>query len=55
MQPIEKALWFIEGHLADDLALDDIAEVAGLSRFHLVRAFGAATGRSVMRYVAPDG
>ena len=51
MQPVEKALWFVEGHLADDLALDEIAGVAGVSRFHLVRAFGAATGRSVMRYV----
>ena len=51
MHPVQKAIWFVEGHLADDIVLDDIAEVAGLSRFHLVRAFGAATGRSVMRYV----
>jgi AraC family transcriptional regulator len=33
------------------LTLDEIAGVAGVSRFHLVRAFGAATGLSVMRYV----
>jgi len=50
MNPAQKALWFIESHLADALTLDDIAGIAGVSRFHLVRAFGAATGFSVMRY-----
>jgi AraC family transcriptional regulator len=33
------------------LTLDKIASVAGISRFHMVRAFAAATGLSVMRYV----
>ena len=51
MNPAQKALWFIESHLADALTLDEIAGIAGVSRFHLVRAFGAATGCSVMRYV----
>jgi AraC family transcriptional regulator len=51
MNPAHKALWFIESHLADELTLDDIAGVAGISRFHMVRAFAAATGLSVMRYV----
>jgi AraC family transcriptional regulator len=51
MNPAQKALWFIESHLADRLTLDQIAEVAGISRFHMVRAFAAATGLSVMRYV----
>jgi AraC family transcriptional regulator len=51
MNPAQKALWFIESHLAGALTLDDIAGVAGVSRFHLVRAFGAATGLSVMRYL----
>jgi AraC family transcriptional regulator len=51
MSPAQKALWFIEGHLAGPLTLDDIADVAGVSRFHLMRAFAAATGFSVMRYV----
>ena len=51
MNPAQKALWFIESHLADALALDEIADVAGVSRFHLVRAFAAATGSPVMRYV----
>jgi AraC family transcriptional regulator len=51
MNPAQRALWFIESHLADELTLDEIAGVAGISRFHMVRAFAAATGLSVMRYV----
>jgi AraC family transcriptional regulator len=51
MNPAQKALWFIESHLADTLTLDDVGGVAGVSRFHMVRAFAAATGLSVMRYV----
>ena len=51
MNPAEKALWYIESHLASALTLDEIASVGGVSRFHMVRAFAAATGHSVMRYV----
>ena len=51
MNPAQKALWFIESHLADALTLDEIAAIGGVSRFHMVRAFAAATGLSVMRYV----
>jgi len=51
MNPAQKALWYIESHLAEALSLDEIADIAGVSRFHLVRAFSAATGLPVMRYV----
>lgn len=51
MKPIGKALWFIETHFAQDISLEAIANVAGVSRYHLVRAFGRSTGLSVMRYV----
>src|SRR3979409_557779 len=51
MNPAQKALWYIESHLAGELTLDDIAAIAGISRFHMVRAFAAATRLSVMRYV----
>jgi AraC family transcriptional regulator len=51
MNPAQKALWYVESHLADSLTLDEIAAVGGVSRFHMVRAFGEATGMSVMRYV----
>lgn len=51
MNPVGKALWFIESHSAADITLEDIAACAGVSRFHLLRAFNAATGHSIMRYV----
>jgi AraC family transcriptional regulator len=51
MMPVDKALWFIEAHSADDISLDDVAAAGGMSRFAMTRAFGAATGRSVIRYL----
>src|SRR5437868_15472713 len=51
MNPAQKALWYIESHLAGALTLDEIAAIGGVTRFHMVRAFAAATGLSVMRYV----
>src|SRR5947209_12813965 len=51
MNPALKALWYIESHLAEALTLDEISAIGGVSRFHMVRAFAAATGFSVMRYV----
>src|ERR1700722_19390457 len=39
MNPAQKAIWYIESHLAEELTLDEIAGVAGISRFHMVRAF----------------
>ena len=53
MNPAQKALWFIESHLADELTLDEIAGIAGISRFHMVRAFAAATGLSVLFHAVP--
>src|SRR3954469_2159551 len=51
MNPAQRALWYIESHLAEPMTLDEIAAVGGVSRFHMVRAFAAATGLPVMRYV----
>jgi AraC family transcriptional regulator len=51
MDPVRKALWYVESFLACERSLDDLARAAGVSRFHLTRAFGNATGKSVMRYV----
>lgn len=51
MGPAGRALWFIESHFANNIALEDIASSAGVSRYHMSRAFELATGRSVMRYV----
>lgn len=51
MDPVNKALWCVESRFASDVSLDEIAAVSGVSRYHLCRAFGTATGQSVMRYV----
>jgi AraC family transcriptional regulator len=51
MNPVGKAIWFIESHLDSDLTLAQIAGIGGVSRYHMVRAFGVTTGCSVMRYV----
>jgi AraC family transcriptional regulator len=51
MNAVEKALWFIESHFAGEITLEEIATTVGVSRFHMTRAFGTATGHSIMRYV----
>ena len=51
MNPVDKALWYIETHFAGEITLDEIAGVAGVSRYHVSRAFGEAIGRPITRYV----
>jgi AraC family transcriptional regulator len=51
MNPVGKALWFIESHFSGELTLEEIAALGGVSRYHMTRAFGVATGHSIMRYV----
>jgi len=50
MNLVGKALWFIESHFAEEISLDDVAAAVDVSRFHMSRAFGLATGMAVMRY-----
>jgi AraC family transcriptional regulator len=50
MNPAERALWFVESHFAREIPLDEVAAVGGVSRYHMTRAFGAATGMSVIAY-----
>jgi AraC family transcriptional regulator len=51
ISPVGKALWFIESHFASAITLDDLAKVAGVSRYHMTRAFGDVIGHPIMRYV----
>jgi AraC family transcriptional regulator len=51
MNPVAKALWYIENNFAGDITLDEIAAVAGVSRYHISRAFGEAIGRPITPYV----
>ena len=51
MGPVGKALWHMECHLTKAITLGEIAEASGASRFDLSRAFGSATGHTVMGYL----
>ncbi len=51
MTPVQKALWYIENQFDEPFSLDDVACASGVSRYHLIRAFGKATNISVMQYV----
>lgn len=51
MDRIGKAIWIVESNVTSDIALDDIADRVGLSRFHLTRAFGQSFGRSLISYL----
>lgn len=51
MDPIRRAVWFIESHFANEITLDEIAAVAGVTKFHLCRVFRLVTGYSPLGYV----
>ncbi len=51
MNPVNKALWYVESHFAREMSLDESASIGGVSRYHMSRAFGAAMGRPIMQYV----
>ncbi|KQV66402.1 AraC family transcriptional regulator [Rhizobium sp. Root1220] len=51
MSAIGRAVWFIESHFGDDISLEEISDVAGLSRYHLSRVFGLVTGHSISSYI----
>lgn len=42
---------YIERHLGEAISLEDLARVAGVSRFHFARQFRARTGESPMGYL----
>ena len=48
---LKRVLAHIDDHLAEEITVADLAEVACLSVFHFARAFAATTGVSPLRYV----
>lgn len=48
---IERAIDYVEAHLMDSLAVEDIAREAGLSRWHFQRIFTATLGETVTSYI----
>jgi AraC family transcriptional regulator len=49
---LRRVLAYVEEHLADDIAVADLANVACLSIFHFTRAFAATMGVPPHRYVS---
>jgi AraC family transcriptional regulator len=48
---LKRVLAYIDDHLAEEITVADLAEVACLTIFHFARAFAATTGVSPHRYV----
>lgn len=48
---LNRVIEFINSNLENDISLNDLAEVAGLSAFHFSRAFRKSTGKTPQQYV----
>lgn len=51
MKAVEKAIWYIESHYREGIDLDTLAEVSGVSRYHLSRVFCYMVGLPFSRYL----
>lgn len=51
MNPVQRALWCVESHSREEILLEDIAAVCGVSPYHLTRTFATSMGLPLMRYV----
>lgn len=51
MNPVQKALWYIESHCQEPLKLNRVASACAVSSFYLTRAFSALFGQTPMRYM----
>lgn len=48
---LKRVLDYMEAHLAETITLDDLAETAGMSRFHFSRVFHEDTGKAPYAYL----
>ena len=48
---LRRARDHVDRHFADDLDLDRLARVAGVSKYHFVRSFEGAFGETPIRYL----
>ena len=51
MDPVQKALWYVESHSREPITLEEIASACKVSPFHLTRLFATTMGLSLMRYL----
>lgn len=50
-RPVRRAMEYLREQLAESISLDDLADVAGLDKFHLCRAFRAQIGMPPHAYL----
>ena len=50
-ETVSKTIDYIEDHLGEEITLDDIADFAGYSKYHLNRVFADAVGCTIYKYV----
>ncbi|NJP40899.1 AraC family transcriptional regulator [Oscillospiraceae bacterium HV4-5-C5C] len=48
---LSQALSYIQAHAAEDLSLQQLARIAGLSKYYFARQFKALTGQTVQEYI----
>lgn len=48
---LSRVMDYLESNLSEDLSLDDLAQVAALSRYHFIRAFKATTGMTPHKFL----
>lgn len=51
LQLVEKALYYIDEHLCDDLTYEHLAEMFGYSSFHFHKLFSSITELSITEYI----
>ncbi|PWU10152.1 MAG: hypothetical protein C5B50_26045 [Verrucomicrobia bacterium] len=51
-QSVERVIQHMKTHLADPLDLDQLAQIAAISKFHLVRVFDELTGTTPRHFLA---
>ena len=51
LRHLRRARDHIDGHYLQDIDLDELARVAGVSKFHFVRSFRMTYGETPMRYL----
>jgi AraC-like DNA-binding protein len=47
---VRKVIEYLKTHFAEDLSADDISNIAGLSKAHLMRVFKQVTGQTLKQY-----
>jgi AraC family transcriptional regulator len=51
MNPVQKALWYVESHSRMAISLEQVADASDVSPYHLTRAFSTSFATPLMRYV----